>query len=180
MTLIGSILSNWNVYADILEVQQGSGAAGGDTMRLALFDEPSVADCINGTDNIGIIRYVYGPYAHKIVVYYYDTGSTVYYWGGSSWTTTATRFSTSGNLEFRLWSDGTDITADVLSGGASIFSSIPSIAISSVRSFTSKTLAFGEEFTGSQRVTVSIDNYFVREYLSPEPAWGSWGAEQAN
>jgi hypothetical protein len=39
-------------------------------------------------------------------------------------------------------------------------------------------LAFGEGSTGLQRLTVSIDNYFVRKYLSPEPAWGSWGAEE--
>jgi hypothetical protein len=177
--LMGRVLSDWNFYAHILEVQQGSGTAGGDSMRFSLFDEAAIAGCIDGTTNFSIVRYSsYGPYANKIIVFYVNPGGTTYYWDGDSWTTTATRFNTSGNLEFRLWSDGTNIKADVLSGGASIFSAIPSIAISSVRSFTNKTLAFGDGSAVYYRITVSIDNYFVRKYLSPEPAWGSWGAEE--
>jgi hypothetical protein len=186
--IAGAILADWAFEATINKWNTHiGGTTAGHQSIVGLFDSDTVAHLIGTAAVAGPKRRFYfmrynsnaATNPNKISVLYQDTGGTFHFWTGSAWTTTATVLTANSNLVVKIWSDGTNFLCDIFSGGVSLFTSPASIAIASVKAFASgKCLAWGDFYTDAYYITHSIDDYFVRQYLDPEPAWGSWGAEE--
>jgi hypothetical protein len=187
----GVAISDFNKRLRMGEKSQTTGNAGGDADFVGYWDATSVANVLGDSGTIGpnrrflIHRYSsYQVYPNQVVVYYLDAAGTTYYWDNTtqSWTTNVVRISTSGSIEVKVWDNGTNFYADVLQGGSTIINGPASVAMSSVKSFSNgKVLLWTEPYTNTQKVlTGDVKNYTIGKYYSPEPAWGSWGAEQSN
>lgn len=187
----GVVISEFNKRLRMGEKSQTTGNAGGDADFVGYWDASSVANVLGASGTVGgnrrflIHRYTsYPVYPNQVAVYYLNPGGTTYYWDNTtqSWTTSVVRISTSGSVEVKVWDDGTTFYADVLQGGATIINGPASVAMSSVKSFSNgKILLWTEPYTNTQKVlTGNLKNYTIGKYYSPEPAWGSWGAEESN
>ena len=112
-----------------------------------------------------------------------STGHVNLYWDGvSAWSGTLTHFGDSGQYKVQVWDDGTNFKCDILnSSGASILTAVASISKSIVEPFAyGRAVLTGDQYTSHYYVGQNLDNMFFRQYLATEPAWGSWGTEQAN
>ena len=118
---------------------------------------------------------------NKFFIAYVDAADGVHYWDGDSWEATATYFGGQGLYEVRIWDDGTNFKADIVEffSGASILTAVASIAKASVKAFSNgRALVYGDPYTSHYYLGQKFDNMIACKYASPEPAWGSWGAEE--
>lgn len=123
----------------------------------------------------------------NLQIRYIDTLDVAQYWKGDGWTSVATNFqlNTSDNLSFKIWSDGTNLYADVLINGISILTKtylhdLCTIPLASVQGFSrGKCFAWSERGADTYYINNEVDNAFVRSYVDPEPLSGSWGAEES-
>lgn len=158
-----------------------------DQIMFGLFDEDVISQLCGESGVVGSKRRFLlqrhssnGDFANKIMVIYMATDDTFYYWTGLAWDASAQRHSVSGAVELRLWASATTLYLDVLNNvGISIFTSPASIAISSVKAFSSgKCLSLTDLYTNAICGTGTLSDYYIRKYVDPEPAWGATGAEE--
>jgi len=185
----GYVLSNWNFLSWILVAKPFTGiSTAGHVEMFGLFDSSTLAGMIgtvaavNAKRRFYFARYNsnYSTSPDQFFVAYQNTSAAYQFWTGSAWGGGVTLFSaTSVNLQIKVWSDGTNLLCDVYNAsGVSYFTSPASIAITSVQAFSSgKCLALADIYSDAYAFTASVDNYFAAQYLSTEPAWGSWGTE---
>jgi hypothetical protein len=163
----------------------------GNTRLLMLYDSASVPAPGVNTDTNPNIRFGVSRRSpthaspNRFFIFYLNPAGTFYYWDGSAWQAepTITHFGGSGQYEVRLWDDGTNFKADVIDWwtGVSVLANVASIAKSSVKAFSSgRALINGDQYTSHYYLGQKFDNLLVSQYLLPEPAWGSWSAEEAN
>ena len=187
---LAKLFSGWNKWSTIRNVAMidtGSGTA--DQLLFLLLDIANTADicdtaAIAGPNiRFGITRYLNaGTYPNYIIVVYRDIGGIIYYWTGTAWSISVQRIPTlGGTLEFRIWDDGINFYADVLDiNGVSVFGSVPTIAISSVKGFSNgKVIGLGEIYTDTDYIDGFFRTYFSRDYVFPEPTFTGIGTEEA-
>jgi hypothetical protein len=189
--LAGYALPDWSFKTFIRAFGAFTGITTASHQTLVgLFDSDTIANLKGTAAGVGPKRRFYiaricsnaVSNANRFYIIYQNSAGTFYYWDGDSWTTAATSLPlSSGDVEIRFWSDGTNVYADILGGGTSLLTAVASIPISSVKPFSSgKCFAWGDIYTDAYGFTQGIDDYFIQQYVSPEPAWGSWGSEQTN
>lgn len=183
----GTVLADW-AWMTTIRVFKTFSTGGTDLVFFGLSDEDVIAQLCGDSAVVGgKRRFLISRYSNetvdaenKVVVMYQDTLGNFKHWDGDSWEDAVTRFAAAGDIELRIWSDGTTLYADVLKDGASIFTTAPSIAIASVKAFAEgRCMAWCDLYTNGYFVPQDIDRYFIRKYVSPEPTLGAWGAEEA-
>jgi hypothetical protein len=184
--LTGASLASWNIEVSIDQLDTFIGIDTGQIIYFGFFDSATLAAIVGDVNNylaryrFVVVRYAsnHATLANKIALLYRGTDDSNNYYNGNGWTTSATTFETSGTIVVKLWSDGTNLLCNILSGGSSIFTSVASIALSSVKAFSAgKFEVFGDMRSDAYAMTSTIKDYFIRQYVSPEPAWGAWGEE---
>jgi len=183
----GMIMANWVWMTTIRVFEPFDTDAATDQVFFGLFDEDVVGQLSDTALNFEPKRRFYlaryqdtdDIFPSYIIIIYRDAGDTPHFWDGDSWELGIQRLNHPGDLELRLWSDGADLFLDVLSGGSSVLTAPAQIDIASVKSFTAgRCMVWAEPYTDNYYVPQSIDRYFVRKYVSPEPAHGAWGSEE--
>jgi len=186
--IAGHVLSDW-VFQSLIKVFKTITGNQGVTI-LGLYDSATIANLIGTSTDKAPLRRFYiarydeqnAAYPNYFVIIYQDTAGTFYYWTGTAWTTTATRLNFGAiDAMIKIWSDGTNLKADILDQNEkSLLTSPASIAIASVKAFSNgKSLIWGENYTDVYYETQNIKNYFIRKYVSPEPAWGDVEMEES-
>ncbi|NVM23317.1 MAG: BNR-4 repeat-containing protein [Desulfobacterales bacterium] len=178
----GRIFPNWNWHVSLTS-EEATGTGGILLDLIGLYDAANVSNIlVNSPPRRFIVRrYVNDDpaEANKISVLYLDVGDTWHYWDGSGWVLGVQRILVNGTIEVRLYAEGTNLLCDILSGGVSIFAAVASIAIASVKAFsTGYVCAWAEPDTDHYFVNNNIRPYITRKYVSPEPAHGVWGSEE--
>jgi len=178
----GRVFPDWNWYLWLIS-QEAVGTGGVLFNLLGLYDESSVANILvnNPPFRFLVRRYVNddGAFPNRVTVQYIDAGDTWHYWDGSAWVLVIQRIAVNGTIEVRLYAEGTNLLCDILSDGVSIFAAVASIAIASIKTFsTGYICAWAEPDTDNYFVNNNVKPYITRKYVDPEPAHGVWGAEE--
>jgi len=187
----GYDITNWNWYASVerMDVASSSLSSDNDEVIFGLFDSDTID--ITGTSvNVDakrrfvVTRTAPGSdlYSNSIMVAYYDDGGTMRTWDGSAWTTNTVRTSATYDVHVDMWSDGSNLFADIYkeTTNTSYFSSSASISISSVDTFTNGTvLVYGEPYTDKGYITTQVDDFYIRKYVGSEVTNGTWGEEES-
>jgi hypothetical protein len=154
----------------------------------AIQDSATVANLVGDTTKVPLRRFYVGRYntvysggANRFIIIYVNAAGTSNYWDGDSWTTSATLLALSNSpVEVRIWSDNSNFYADILAiGGSSLLTAVATIAVASVKSFSSgRCLMWGEARTDFYAGDHEVQKFFIRQYRDPEPAYGSFGPEE--
>ena len=186
---IGGVNTDWNKYMSVtVDPHSGTSAFTGTT-RFGYFDAESIDDMLGVLGTV----YYYGrffiaryhgqetSYQNQTTVSFINAANTIYYWDPvSGWLTGVYRYDSQGVLEYQMWDDGTTLYADILQDGESIFTGgagIPTVGIAAIKSFSDGIVyAMAEHYTDAYYFyTLTMDNYFIRDYIDPEPIQGLWG-----